>query len=153
VGQSTVLPIAIRDAEITDMDDLQRVFRRASLSNEHDRGMLEDHPEQLVLSEEGVRENRMRVAIAEDGRVVGFATHLISDGLAELEDLFVDPRWMRRGIGVALVLDISARLDELHFDKLEVTANPHAMSFYERLGFAVDRAVETRSYRSPHESA
>jgi N-acetylglutamate synthase-like GNAT family acetyltransferase len=137
------MPVAIRDAEIADMNGLQRVFQRASLSNEDDRGLLEEHPEQLVLSEEGIREKRTRVAVADDGTVVGFATYLISGGLAELEDLFVDPRWMRCGIGAALVRDVSARLDELRFDKLEVTANPHTMAFYERLGFAVDRVVDT----------
>ncbi len=152
VGQSTAMPVAIRDAEITDMDELQRVFRRASLSNEHDRELLEAHPERLVLSDEGVREKRMRVAVAADGTVVGFATYLISDALAELEDLFVDPRWIRRGIGAALVLDIWARLDEVRFERLEVTANPHAMAFYQRLGFAVDRVVDTPGYPAPRMS-
>ncbi len=51
----------IRDAEITDMDDLQGLFQRASLSNQHDRGLLLEHPEWLVLSKEGVLEGRMRV--------------------------------------------------------------------------------------------
>jgi N-acetylglutamate synthase-like GNAT family acetyltransferase len=144
--------VAIRDADITDMDDLRRVFQRASLSNENDRGLLEEHPERLVLSEEGVLEQRTRVAVADDGTVVGFGTYLISDGLAELEGLFVDPRWTRRGIGAALVLDISARLDELRFQRLEVTANPHAMAFYEHLGFAVDRFVDTSGLPAPRMS-
>ena len=94
----------------------------------------------------------MRVAVAADGTVVGFATYLISDALAELEDLFVDPRWIRRGIGAALVLDIWARLDEVRFERLEVTANPHAMAFYQRLGFAVDRVVDTPGYPAPRMS-
>jgi ribosomal protein S18 acetylase RimI-like enzyme len=88
----------------------------------------------------------MRVAVDEEGVVVGFATARFSDGLAELEDLFVDPPRMRHGIGEALVMDISSRLNELHFDALEVTANPHAMAFYERLGFVQVRIVETPGY-------
>jgi len=54
-------------------------------------------PEWLVLSDQGVLEGRMRVAVDSDGTIVGFATYLISDGLAELEDLFVDPPRMRQG--------------------------------------------------------
>jgi N-acetylglutamate synthase-like GNAT family acetyltransferase len=140
------MPILIRDAEITDMDDLQGVFHRASLSNENDRMLLLEHPEWLKLSNRGVLEGRMRVAIDEDGAVVGFATAQFSDGLAELEDLFVDPPKMRHGIGAALVMDISTRLNELHVETLDVTANPHAMAFYEHLGFVEVRIVDTPGY-------
>jgi ribosomal protein S18 acetylase RimI-like enzyme len=128
------------------MDDLQGVFRRASLSNENDRELLREHPEWLVLSDQGVLEGRMRVAVDSDGTIVGFATYLISDGLAELEDLFVDPPRMRQGLATALVMDTSARLHELGIARLEVTANPHAMAFYERLGFVKFRTVDTSGY-------
>jgi ribosomal protein S18 acetylase RimI-like enzyme len=144
--------ILIRDAEMTDMFALQGVFQRASLSNETDRGLLAEHPDWLVLSNEAVVGGRMRVAVDDHGAVVGFATFLISDGPAELEDLFVDPPWMRRGIGAALVLDVSARLKDLHFESLEVTANPHAMAFYEQLGFVEIRIVETMGYPAPRMS-
>lgn len=128
------------------MGELQRVFRRASLSNEGDRGLLQEHPEWLVLTDQGVVEGRTRVALDDDGTVAGFVTYLISDGTVELEDLFVDPAWMRRGIASALVLDISERLLELGFESVEVTANPHARAFYERAGFVEVRTVDTPGY-------
>ncbi len=136
----------IRDGEPTDMDDLQGVYERASWSNEHDRALLREHPEWLVLSDEGVLEGRMRVAVGADGTVAGFATYLIADGLAELEDLFVDPPCMRMGIASALVRDIAGRLSDRHVETLEVTANPHAMAFYERMGFEQIRVVDTPGY-------
>ncbi|HUE08975.1 MAG TPA: GNAT family N-acetyltransferase [Acidimicrobiales bacterium] len=143
------MSISIRAAKLPDMEELQGVFQRASLSNEKDRVALLEHPEWLMLSDRGVLEGRMRVAVGDDDAVVGFATYLISDGVAELEDLFVDPPWMRRGVGQALVMDIAARLQELHFETVEVTANPHAMPFYEHLGFVEDRIVETQLYPAP----
>ena len=93
------MPITIRDAVPADMAALQGVFERASLSNEDDRGLLSEHPEWLTLSEDGVRQGRVRVAVDASDSVVGFATYLVSDGVAELEDLFVDPPFMRRRIG------------------------------------------------------
>ena len=140
------MPLLVRDAEPTDVNHLQEVFRRASWSNENDRALLREHPEWLVLSDQGVLEGRTRVAVDADGAVTGFATYLISDGVAELEDLFVDPPRMRQGIATALVLDLSARLNEVGFERLEVTANPHAMAFYERMGFAEVRTVATSGY-------
>ena len=146
------MALIIRNAEASDMEDLQGIFRRASLSNENDRGLFLEHPEWLVLSDQGVREGRTSVAGDDNGTVAGFATHLISDGVAELEDLFVDPPRMRQGIAKALVLDISSRLKQLGFESLEVTANPHAMPFYERLGFVADRMVDTEGYPAPRMS-
>ena len=143
------MSFSIRDATLADMEGLQGVFKRASLSNEGDRQSLLENPQWLVLSEAGVREGRMRAAVDEANAVLGFATYLITDGVAELEDLFVDPPRMRRGIGEALVLDVAERVRALGFEVLEVTANPHAMAFYEHLGFVVDHMVATELSPAP----
>lgn len=84
--------IEIRDATGADVPTLRDVRRRASLSNEHDRAWLEAHPE--ALEYEPPLHGRIRVALVDD-RVVGFATVLPE---RELEDLFVDPEFMRKGI-------------------------------------------------------
>jgi GNAT superfamily N-acetyltransferase len=136
----------IRDATLADMAQLEGVFQRASLSNEKDRRPLLENPQWLALPEAGVREGRMRAAVDEDDTVLGFATYLIVDAVAELEDLFVDPPRMRRRIGEALVHDISERVRALGFETLEVTANPHAMAFYEHMGFVADHVVDTEFY-------
>ena len=139
--------VAVRTAVVADMDRLRGVFRTASLSNAADRDHLLAHPESLVLSDLGVRQGRTRVAVGPDhDDVVGFASWLVKDGVIELEDLFVAPTWMRRGVGRALVLDAVAIAREKAFDGLEVTANPHARAFYERTGFIAGPVVETDFY-------
>jgi ribosomal protein S18 acetylase RimI-like enzyme len=149
LGQTGVMSFKIRDATLADHHDLEGVFRRASLSNENDRGPLQEHPERLVLLEDGIREGRMRLAVDEGDVVVGFVTFAIRDGVAELEDLFVDPGHMRRGIGKQLVVDISGSLRAMGFDTLEVTANPHAIAFYEYMGFTACGLVDTEFYPAP----
>ena len=136
--------VDIRSAVVADMESLSGVFRRASLSNEGDRDHLLAHPESLVLSGNGIRQGRTRVAVEpESGEIIGFASWLVKDGVMELEDLFVEPQWMRRGVGRALVHDAIAIAKEQSFDRLEVTANPHAQAFYARAGFTADHVVET----------
>ena len=137
------MSFSIRDATLADMEALQGVFQRASLSNGNDREALLANPQWLALSQTGVREGRVRAAVDERDAVLGFATYLITDGVAELEDLFVDPPHMRRRIGEALVRDISDRVRALGFGTLEVTANPHAMAFYEHMDFVAGRLVDT----------
>ena len=141
------MKIAIRTAGITDIESLRGVFRRASLSNDGDRHHLLAHPASLMLSDNSVRQARTRVAVESDGEiVVGFASWLVDGGVIELEDLFVEPQWMRRGIGRALVIDAVAIARAKSFHRLEVTANPHAQEFYQSVGFIADYIVETDFY-------
>ena len=50
------------------------------------------------------------------------------------------PDWMRRGIATALVNRIAGVLRARGVQRLEVTANPHALGFYGAAGFT-DRGV------------
>jgi GNAT superfamily N-acetyltransferase len=53
----------------------------------------------------------------------------------EVEDLFVDPEYMRRGIARRLMLDLIAAARSAGVLRIEVTANPHAEAFYRSVGF------------------
>ena len=112
------------------------------MSNPGDRDRLLAHPEHLVLEPEGLAEGRTQVA-EEAGSVVGFATWAETDGGMELEDLFVDPKWMRRGIATALVNCIADVLRSRGADTLEVTASPDALAFYHAVGFVDIGVAET----------
>src|SRR5215472_11813772 len=125
------------------MTVLRDVFRRSSLSNDNDRIALLANPDVLELSDEGVTDGRTRVAEA-DGRVIGFATWLGTGDVTEIEDLFVDPDWMRRGVGRALVQDRIGLARQRGVRRVEVTGNPHARAFYESVGFTHDHEVDTQ---------
>lgn len=125
-----------------DLPAASDVYRSASLSNAGDRDNLLAHPEYLVLRPEGLAEGRTYVA-EEEGSLVGFATWIEAGSVYELEDLFVDPRWRRRGIAAALVDRVAQVLRVRGVRRLEVTANPHAMGFYRAAGFVDCGAVDT----------
>jgi GNAT superfamily N-acetyltransferase len=132
----------IRLGTPADLPAAAGVYRRASLSNAGDRDHLLAHPEYLILGPEGLAEGRTYVA-EEGGSVVGFATWARAGGVIELEDLFVDPGWMRRGIATALVGRIMDVLRAQGARCLEVTANPHAQGFYNTTGFVDCGTAET----------
>jgi GNAT superfamily N-acetyltransferase len=141
----------IRLGTPADLPACSGVYRRASLSNAGDRDNLLAHPEYLILGPEGLAEGRMYVA-EEDGSVVGFATWAWAaqaGGTIELEDLFVDPDWRRRGIATALVGHIVDALRARGVRRLEVTANPHADGFYRAAGFTDCGVAETVFGPSP----
>jgi GNAT superfamily N-acetyltransferase len=132
----------IRRGTPADLPAAASVFRRASLSNEGDRDNLLAHPEYLILGPEGLAEGRTYVA-EEDGSVVGFATWAEAGDVIELEDLFVDPDWRRRGIAAALVARIVDVLRARGVRCLEVTASPDAQGFYNAAGFIDCGTAET----------
>jgi ribosomal protein S18 acetylase RimI-like enzyme len=132
----------IRLGTPADLAAASSVYRRASLSNEGDRDNLLAHPEYLVLGPEGLAEGRTHVA-EQDGTVVGFATWAEADGTVDLEDLFVDPDYRRRGIASELVRRIAEVLRARGVQRLEVTANPHAMEFYRSAGFTDNGTADT----------
>ena len=145
VGGSSRLPHTvgmIRLGTSADLAAASGVYRRASLSDAGDRDNLLAHPEYLILGPEGLAGGRTHVA-EQDGSVVGFATWAQTAGTIELEDLFVDPGYMRRGIATALVSRIAEILRARGAERLEVTANPHALEFYRAVGFIDCGVAET----------
>ena len=133
---------AIRTATLDDVEELCGVFRRSSLSNDGDRAGLLAAPEHLSFDGAHVAQDRTRV-VAVDEQIVGFATTLDRGETLELEDLFVDPDWMRQGVGRLLVADALALGEASGSVGIEVTANPHALDFYESVGFVGEAQIET----------
>jgi GNAT superfamily N-acetyltransferase len=129
----------IRTAVAADLPELQRVYEAASLSNAGDAPLLLAHLEYLVFAGDGIADGRTRVAVAgasAENRVLGFATVTIGDdGGPDLEDLFVDPDFRRRGIARQLVLDSVRIARDAGHDRMTVTGNPHALAFYLAVGF------------------
>lgn len=155
-------PVLIRTAVPADLPRVQQVYRDASLSNPGDAPLLLARPEFLVLTGEGVAAGRTRVAVVPGadlpgadlpgdvapgdaaGVIVGFATVVDDrDGGPELEDLFVDPAWHRRGIARHLVVDAAGRLRRSGHRELWVTGNGHALAFYLAAGFVEVGQVAT----------
>ena len=139
--------LAIRTAVVADLPVLRQVYRAASLSNAGDAPMLLARPEFLVFTGEGIAAGRTLVAVASpagNGRVVGFATVAAGqDDGPELEDLFVDPDWRRRGIARHLVWQVVNTARDNGHRRLWVTGNPHALAFYLAVGFVQVDQVST----------
>ena len=140
--------VAIRPARLADEEALATLFRRSALWNEAGRDDLLAHPETLeyALPPQGLAS--VRVAV-EGERVIGFATGVDGDGFVELDDLFVDPDQMRQGVGRALIEDMKAVARDRGVDRIEVTANPNALAFYQEVGFVTVGEARTRFGTAP----
>jgi len=132
----------LRPARPEERQALEDLQRRASLANECDRANLEAHPDAIELPIAFIERGEVTVA-EEDGRVLGFAVVQQHDGFTELDGLFVEPGCRKRGIGRKLV-DAATHEARRNGHALMVIANPAALEFYERCGFAVEGKAMTR---------
>jgi GNAT superfamily N-acetyltransferase len=68
-----------------------------------------------------------------DGRAIAFSS-LVPGEPAVLDDLWVEPEWIGKGVGRRLFAAVADRAAELGASRLEWEAEPHAVGFYARLG-------------------
>jgi ribosomal protein S18 acetylase RimI-like enzyme len=135
-----VTSLAVRAAAATDIPRLAEIFRDASWSNVDDRPLFDEHPEFLDWSGEPAREGRTLLAEV-DGVVAGFVSTVDGDRVVELEDLFVDPAFMRRGVATALVDAAAERARDAGAATLSVDANQHAVAFYKSAAFEIEGEI------------
>ena len=68
------------------------------------------------------------------GRALAFAALLPEGDVCVLDDLWVDPDWIGRGIGTRLFEACVQRAGDIGAKRLEWEAEPNAVGFYEKLG-------------------
>jgi GNAT superfamily N-acetyltransferase len=93
-------------------------------------------------------EGRTRVATL-DQLLIGFVTYVPTGEAFELDDLFVDPAWTRRGAATKLLEDVASIGRSSGMRAITVTANPHALDFYRNAGFVPAGSTETRFGPAP----
>jgi GNAT superfamily N-acetyltransferase len=136
--------VLIRDAAPADAAALELLQRRSSDVWAEYREQLAAHPDAIEVPEAFIVGGWVRVALDDDGALIGFSAVIPGDGrVHELDGLFVEPAHMGRGVGRALVEDVAARASAGGAERIEVTAGP-AQGFYEQVGFSVVGPAQTR---------
>ncbi|HXD70265.1 MAG TPA: GNAT family N-acetyltransferase [Gaiellales bacterium] len=144
MGDNPSVVHGIRDARPAEADALALLQRRSSDVWEEYRAQLAANPGAIEPQQQAIAEGRVRVAVDASQRRLGFSVVLAPErGRVELDDLFVEPDSMGRGVGRLLVADVVSRAAAVQATCIEVTANPNALGFYERVGFRVTGEVAT----------
>lgn len=88
---------------------------------------------QLTFAPEYFKENESWVAEAND-IPIAFFTLQEKKGLAWLENLWVLPEYMGKGIGKDLFIHAVALASQRGYEFLQLEADPNATGFYEKMG-------------------
>lgn len=125
--------LEIRRATPDEADALTALAHAAKRHWNYPPEWIDSWKSDLTLSPEFIADNEVFVAIL-DGAIAGCCALAVNGSLAELEHMWIDPGHMGKGLGRALFERIAQRGADLGFSELELSADPHAESFYERMG-------------------
>jgi ribosomal protein S18 acetylase RimI-like enzyme len=87
----------------------------------------------LTFDSEYFIENESWAAVV-DNRPVAFYTLQDKAGTAWIENLWVLPNYIGKGVGRRLFLHTLSRARELGYKTLQLEADPNAAGFYEKMG-------------------
>ena len=107
----------------------------------YDRALVEEWALGGDFDHESLRKRLLYVAES-DGRPVGWAALIPRGEVGWLEDLWVEPAWIGRGVGRALFEHVAAEARQRGARRLEWEAEPNAQGFYEHLGATYVRDSE-----------
>ena len=122
----------IRHAEPADAGKLTLLARRSKASWGYPESWLREWQSQLSFSAAYLRRHPVFVA-SNAAEIVGVIA--LEDGVEpELAHLWIDPVWQGQGLGRQLVRRALDAAGEIGWESLRIESDPHAQSFYERLG-------------------
>ena len=125
--------LVIRDGRDADFGRLREIAVDSKAHWGYDRGRVEQWAEGGDFEPESLGKRLVYVAEV-DGEPVGWASLIPRGEVAWLEDLWVEPAWIGRGVGRMLFEHVKERARALGAVRLEWEAEPNAAGFYEHMG-------------------
>jgi GNAT superfamily N-acetyltransferase len=136
--------IRIRDGQASDFERLRKIAVDSKAHWGYDRRLVEEWAEG-EFEPEGLGRRLVYVAEAE-GAPIGWASLIPRGAVGWLEDLWVEPAWIGRGVGRMLFEHVKDRAGRLGAERLEWEAEPNAHGFYERMGGSYVRDSEVTEW-------
>ncbi len=125
--------IAIRQARFEEADKLSEIAIAAKRHWDYPEEWIQKWIPILTFRPQQIKEADVFVAVV-DNELVGFYRLFLRKPRATLEDLWIKPDFIGKGIGQALFEHAVTRCRTSHVEILEVEADPHAQGFYEKMG-------------------
>lgn len=123
----------LRTAEPRDIARLTEIMVAAKAYNGHELERVRRWVGDGDFARTALAYGRAYVAEV-DGTVAGWASVFLRGPIAWLEDLWVDPPYMQKGVGTALFRAAAAHAAARGAIRLEWEADADAVGFYERMG-------------------
>lgn len=125
--------VTIRPAHPSESELLTRLAHAAKAHWGYPAHWVAAWTEDLTFTPAFIRQHTVCVACSGD-QVVGVYALEADKETLHLAHLWVDPSYMKQGIGRALMEHALASARQADFSTLEIWSDPHAEAFYQRMG-------------------
>jgi GNAT superfamily N-acetyltransferase len=125
--------VTIRDASPHEGERLREIAEAAKGHWGYDREVVRRWAADGDFSAEGLRSKTVFVAQAH-GKTIAWAALVPKGEVVWLDDMWVEPEWIGKGVGGLLFGHALERARELGGTTLEWEAEPNAVGFYEKVG-------------------
>lgn len=125
--------VRIRHARADEGERLREIARTSKGYWGYDPERIREWVAGLDLSPEGLGKKEFYVAEI-DGQVVGWSAIIPKGDVCWLDDLWIEPGWIGKGVGTQMFRHAVARGHELGAARIELEAERHAIGFYEKVG-------------------
>jgi N-acetylglutamate synthase-like GNAT family acetyltransferase len=127
------MDIRIRRAKPEEAATLTEIAHAAKRHWGYPENWIEHWKDDLTITPEFVSTNEVYAALAEE-KIVGCCALVFDGSLAELEHMWIKPEHIGTGVGRALFLHLKERAVQLGLPALEISSDPNAEGFYQRMG-------------------
>ena len=134
--------IEIRYAVPNEAEALSQIAIKAKAHWGYPENLMKVWKPTLTFSPKYFNENESWVAVVDNGPVA-FYTLQEKAGTGWIENLWVLPEYIGKGVGRQLFLHALSRAREMGYTILQLEADPNAAGFYEKMGMS--RIGERRS--------
>ena len=133
----------IEKADSTDARKLTALTIRSKDYWNYGAEQIKAWQNDLTVSETYILEKEVyKLTIKND--VIGYYSYVESnESEVKLENLFIEPKFIRKGFGKMLMNDFLERVKSTKFKRIVLEADPNAENFYKQIGFKVVGKLET----------
>lgn len=127
------MTVAIRRADSSEAEQLTDIAHAAKRHWGYSENWIEKWSADLTITPDFIANNEVFVAMV-NNEIAGCCALVVTGNLAEIEHMWIRPEHMGSGVGRALFEHTRDRARELQLPVLELSADPNAEGFYERMG-------------------
>lgn len=127
----------IEQAQIEDAPVLTELTFRSKAYWGYSAVQMDFWREELSITPKYMEANHV-FKLTEKSEILGYYSHFpIENQGVKLDNLFIEPRHIKKGFGKQLLFDFLERMETLGVQNITLDADPHATTFYRRFGFKI----------------